>query len=254
MEPPIPRRSEVHPRRGRRLPKAALARFAAFLLLIALAFAAARFTPLGGYLTEESLPRTLASLQAAWWAPLALVGLYVVLCPVGLPATPLMIAGGVVFGPWLGTLYNLIGLMLGAMASYLVAKHLGGELIQHYAGHRLRPIERALARHGFWYLVGARFLPLPFPIVNFAMALAGTRFLPFVLSTAIGLVPSITLWTHFYSAVYHAAAGERGGLIWQVLLALLLLGFVSLLPGLVRRRLRRRKYRRLIAERKGRQV
>jgi uncharacterized membrane protein YdjX (TVP38/TMEM64 family) len=163
VDTPILRRSEAQPRRARRLPKAALVRFAAFVLLIALAFAAVRFTPLGGYLTKEYLRGALETLQFAWWAPLALVGLYLVLCPLGLPATPLMIAGAVVFGPWLGTLYGFIGLMLGAIASYLLAKRMGGELIQHYAGHRLRPIERALARHGFWYLVGARFFPLPFP-------------------------------------------------------------------------------------------
>jgi hypothetical protein len=65
-------------------------------------------------------------------------------------------------------------------------------------------------------------------------------------------VPSIALWTYFYFALFNAAAGERSELIWTVGLALLLLGFVSLLPGLVTRRLRRRKYRRLVEERKGR--
>lgn len=251
MGPPIPRGSEARPR-GKRLPKGALLRFTVFVLLIGLAFAAVRFTPLGGYLTRESLLGTLESLQAAWWAPLLLVALYVLLCPLGLPATPLMVAGSIVFGPWLGTLYNFIGLLLGAIASYLVAQRLGGELIQHYGGQKLRRVERALHRHGFWYLVGMRFLPLPFPVVNFAMALAGIRFLPFAVSTAVGLLPATVLWTYFYSALFNAAAGERGELVWQIGIALLLLGFVSLLPGLVTRRLRRRRYRRLVVERRGR--
>lgn len=247
-----PQASESPLRRPRRLPTGALLRFAAFVLLIALALAAVRFTPLGDYLTRDYLRGALASLQAAWWAPLLLVGLYLVLCPLGLPATPLMVAGSIVFGPWLGTLYNFVGLLLGAAASYLVAQRLGGDFIQHYGGQKLKRVERALHRHGFWYLVGMRFFPLPFPAVNFAMALAGIRLVPFLLSTAIGLVPSIALWTYFYSAVFNAAAGERGELVWQVGIALLLLGFVSLLPGLVTRRLRRRKYRRLVVERRAR--
>ncbi len=251
MGVPIPQDKEVGLGK-RRLPKGALVRFAVFVLLIALAFAAVRFTPLGGYLSKESLLGTLESLQAAWWAPLLLIALYIVLCPLGLPATPLMVAGAIVFGPWFGTLYNFVGLLLGAVASYLVAKRLGGELIQHYAGHRLRPIVRTLGRHGFWYLVGARFFPLPFPLVNFAMALAGIRFLPFLVSTTIGLLPAIAVWTYFYSALFNAAAGERGDLIRQVSIALLLLGFVSLLPGLVTRRLRRRRYLRLLEARRGR--
>jgi uncharacterized membrane protein YdjX (TVP38/TMEM64 family) len=243
---------EPPPQPAGRLPRRALVRFGLLILLVVAAALLARYTPLGAYLTKDKLLDVLGHLQQAWWSPLLLIALYVGLSPLGLPATPLMVAGSFVFGPLWGTVYNLLGTLGGALSSYLFARHMGHELVQHLGGSRLKRIERRLSRHGFAYLVGVRFFPLPFPAVNFAMALAGIRPLPFLVSTAIGLAPSIAIWTYFYSALFQAAAGERAALIQKIVVAMFLLGFVSLLPGLIRRRLRRRKYRQIMAARRGR--
>jgi uncharacterized membrane protein YdjX (TVP38/TMEM64 family) len=227
-------------------------RFALFLLLVGAAAAAARWTALGDLLTREAVLALLGDLRQAWWSPLLLIGLYVVLCPLGLPATPLMVGGGVVFGAALGSLYNLAGTLLGAVVSYYLADHLGSELVGHFARGRLKRVERLAAGHGFWFLVGMRFLPLPFPAVNFGLALAGIRPLPFILSTAAGLAPSIPLWTYFWASLYQAAAGERADLVRRLAAVVFALAFVSLLPALIRRRLWRRRYRRLKAARAAR--
>lgn len=237
---------------GKRLPQGAWVKFALLVAVVAAAILALRFTALGDYLTKEQVQALFTRLESAWWAPLLLIGLYAALCPLGLPATPLLIGGAVVFGAWLGSLYNFVGLLMGAMTSYFFAQHMGGELFQHFGGARLRKIERSLTRHGFWYLVGARFFPVPFPVVNFAMALSGIRLLPFTVSTALGLAPSVVLWTYFYASLFDAAAGERVGKVKELLIALSVLGFFSLLPNLVRRRMRARRYRRLVAARRGR--
>lgn len=243
-EPPEP---EARPRsiRGPAL------RFGLFIAAILLAAALVRWTPLGGLLNKDTLLGLLSELQRAWWAPLALIGLYILLCPVGLPATPLLAAGAIVFGPLWGTLYNFVGLLSGAAGSYLLAKRLGREFVEHLAGKRFQKVEKAIARHGFWYLVGSRFFPLPFPLVNFAMALGGVRWGTFLAATALGLAPAIAVWSYFYSAMFTAAAGERGDLIRRLLIALSILGFFSLLPILVRRITRWRRYRQVMTARRG---
>lgn len=233
-----------------RFPRKALLRFALFLLLILTAAAVARWTPLGSYLTREVLLETLGRLRQSWWSPLLLVGLYALLTPLGLPATPLMLAGAVVFGAAWGSLYNFIGLFLGGVAGYLMARYFGAELLHHIAGGKLRRVERMLTRHGVWYLVSMRFLPLPYPAVNFGMALAGIRFVPFALSTLLGLLPTTTIWTYFYAALYQAAAGEAAGIIRRLAVALVLLLTVSLLPAALNRRARSRRYREIKEERR----
>lgn len=250
--PLLPATRPLAPLGKKRLSQGAWIKFAVLVAVVATAILALRFTPLGSYLTEENVRALFARLEAAWWAPLLLIGLYAALCPLGLPATPLLVGGALVFGTWLGSLYNFVGLLAGALSSYVFAKHMGGEIFEHFGGAKLRKIERALTRHGFWYLVGARFFPVPFPLVNFAMALSGIRLLPFTVSTALGLAPSVILWTYFYSSVLSAAAGDRAGKVTELLIALSILGFFSLLPGRVRRILRARRYRRLVAMRRER--
>ncbi len=120
-----------------------------------------RFTSLGEYLDKDRMVALFEHLRGEWWSPVLLVGLYCVAAPMGLPASPLLIAGGMVFGFWLGSLYNMIGLVAGAMAAFWVGKSLGREAIVQLAGNRLRKAERLFEKRGFWPLVQIRFLPIP---------------------------------------------------------------------------------------------
>lgn len=232
-----------------RLPRRLLVRGLLLVAILAAAFAAVRFTPLRDSLTREVLVALLATLRAAWWSPLALVGLYVVLAPLGLPMTPLIVAGGAIFGTAWGTLYNLLGAFLGATASFLVGRYLGRDLVVHLARGRLDRVEKLLRRHGFWALVRVRFLPLPFALINFGAALAGIRLPVFLASALVGLAPSMLLYTYFAAALSSAAADARGAVARNLGLALGALLLLTLLPNLVKACTRRRRYRRHRARR-----
>jgi uncharacterized membrane protein YdjX (TVP38/TMEM64 family) len=232
------------------LPRGALLRFVVLALLVGAGFAALRWTPLADLLDEQRLIAFFERLRGLWWAPLALIASFVVLCPLGVPATPMLLAGGVVFGTLLGGVYNLIGTTTAAVISYLLARTMAHDLVVHLAGDRLRPVERAVARSGFWNLVRARFLPLPFALVNYGAPLAGVRFLPYLASSALGLVAPSFLFAYFADALVHAAGSERQGLALRLTLAILGLLALSLVPKLVSGQLRRRRYRALRARRR----
>lgn len=230
--------------------RGAIARFAMFALIVAAGLAAFRFTPLRDYLSREALLALLSTLRAAWWAPALLVGLYLVLAPVGLPMMPLMFAGGAIFGWAWGSLYNFVGLCLGALSSFLLARTLGRGLIVQLLGQRLKKIERMVSRHGFWALVRVRFVPAPFALVNFGAALAGVRLPVFALATAIGLAPTTILLTYFSAVLADSAAADRAGVLRTVSFAFAGLLLLTLLPSLVAAVRRWRRYRDLLAKRK----
>lgn len=221
------------------MPRRTLLRFLLLPLLLAAGYAAVRWTPLAAYDSGPALAGLIRHLQSAWWAPALLVGGYVVLSPLGVPATPLLFAGGVVFGAVAGSVYNILGVFLGAAASFFLGRVLGRDLVTHLAGRRLRRVERAIARRGFWSLVAVRFVPLPFPLVNYGAALAGLRPLLFLSTTAIGIAPTVTLYSIFFAAVAHAAAGRRREMAIQLGASIVLLIAVTLVPQLVQRRRRR---------------
>ncbi len=156
-----------------------------------------------------------------------------------------MIAGGVVFGAVYGSLYNVLGVLAGATTCYYLARVLGRDFVVQVAGQRLKKVERAVARRGFWGLVAVRFLPLPFPLVNYCAALAGVPAGLFLSTTLIGAAPTVTLYTYFFALLARAGAGRRHDVYFQMAVALVLLLAATLVPQIWQARRRRARYREL---------
>ncbi len=222
--------------------RAAVLRFTLLVVFLVGAFLLFRHTPLNELLTRERMISLMSELRAAWWAPVALIGLYLIVSPSGLPVSPLIWAGGVVFGVWWGWLYNFLGALLGASASYLLARALGRDLVLHIASRPLlERAERILERHGFWTLVRVRFLPIPFAVINYGAALAGVRWPVFISASTLGLAPSMVIWTYFGYALFSVTTADRSEVIRNLLVALVLaLGLTFLVP--LRNAWKRRRY------------
>ena len=236
-----------------RVPRHLLLRFLVLVAIVGTGFAVLRWTPVADYFTVENVAAVLERLRNAWWAPAALIGSYMVLCPV-IPATPMMVAGGMVFGPVMGSVYNILGTFLGGTVTYYLGRGLGHDFVLHLLGHRLKRVERYIARRGFWSMVGARFLPVPFPLLNYSMALAGIRPALFLVTTAIGLIPGVAIFTYFASLLTKAASGHRSGIIVQFVIASLLMLLLTFIPQIWIGRKRRERYRRVREARRARQI
>jgi uncharacterized membrane protein YdjX (TVP38/TMEM64 family) len=235
-----------HPRGSLR--RAAL-RFAALLVLLGASFAAVRFTPLGDYLTAEHLQEVLGRLRGAWWSPIVHVSLCLVFGSVGVPATPLLLAGAAIFGVAWGILWNWVGILAASAAGFLLARLLGREFVERIGGEKLRRAEKLFHRRGFLPLIAVRFVPIPFSLVNAAAAVVGVKLPRFLLATAVGLLPPIAILTYFANALLGAATGDRAGIARQLLAVSLGAAFVVFLPIHIRRRQRQRRLRELRARR-----
>jgi uncharacterized membrane protein YdjX (TVP38/TMEM64 family) len=209
-------------------------------------------TPLDDMLQPDRLRETLDHLRDAWWSPLALFGLYLGLAPLGVPLTPLILAGGLVFGPFWGWVISYGGSYLGGVISYYLGRALGRDFVAQLFGDRLRKFERMLNRHGFWAMVRLRFVPVPFPIANYGAALAGVRPATFLGSTAIGLAPAIFAFNYFSASLARAAADRRGAVATQLVFAAAGLLLVSLIPSVLIRWRRVRRHRGILARRAAR--
>ncbi|CSR76618.1 SNARE associated Golgi protein [Shigella sonnei] len=77
-----------------------------------------------------------------------------------LPGSILVIAGGIVFGPLLGTLLSLIAATLASSCSFLLARWLGRDLLLKYVGHShtFQAIEKGIARNGIDFLILTRLI------------------------------------------------------------------------------------------------
>jgi len=212
-------------------------------------FAILRFTPIAGYLTKSQLQALVKRLHALWWAPLALVACYIVFCPIGVPASPLMLAGSA-FGFFRGFLFNLVGTWLGGVTTYFLGRILGRDFVVHLAGNRLKKVERAIARRGFWSLVTLRLLPIPYPLVNYTAALTGIPPGLFMVTTFLGLIPANLVFAYFGDALF-----QLNGQLNKILQFIAVIGLLVVLtvaPQIWMARKRKEKYLELKRQRAAR--
>ena len=109
-----------------------------------------------------------------------------------------MIAGGIVFGPLLGTLLSLIAATLASSCSFLLARWLGRDLLLKYVGHShtFQAIEKGIARNGIDFLILTRLIPLfPYNIQYYAYGLTTIAFWPYTLISALTTLPGIVIYT-----------------------------------------------------------
>jgi len=216
-------------------------RFLPLLTLLAL-LSAALAAGLSHQVGWQDLARYQSAL-AAWvaahplLAPLLYALAYVAVAALSIPEAALVtIAGGLLFGTWLGGALAVIGSTLGASVLFLVARRaLGGSLVQR-GGSVLARTRAALQREGFAYLLAIRLVPaFPFWLVNLAAAFGGMRLLHFAAATVIGVIPGTLVLASVGDGLGNVLArGERPdlGVLFtpRILLPLLGLAALSLIP------------------------
>jgi uncharacterized membrane protein YdjX (TVP38/TMEM64 family) len=132
------------------------------------------------------------AVQAAGlWAPLLFVLLQGMITVTPVPRTVFTVAAGVLFGGIIGVLLAVAGTSLAAAIAFWLVRLLGGRFARRHADHRAMTWVRArLERSSLLAMVSLRLIPaVPFSAMNYASALSGVRFAPYLLGTALGVLP-----------------------------------------------------------------
>jgi len=169
--------------------------------------------------------------QAGWLAPLVYMFLRVIAIVVTVvPNAPLDIAGGMLFGPFWGTVYALLGSEAGAIACFLLARHFGREAITRLL-HRDITFSNQIARRQLAYIVlFARLEPVfSFALVSYGAGLTRMTLRSFALSTLLGMTPG-TIILNYYGRSFFS-----GGLVLQISLGLALVVLLFVIPVWIKR-------------------
>ncbi|MGD0641229.1 MAG: FAD-dependent oxidoreductase, partial [Roseiarcus sp.] len=148
--------------------------------------------------------RVAASLVAAkGWAGAHLIGsalayaaLYVVFAALSLPgAWTMSVAGGALFGPWIGVPLVSLSSTLGATVAMLLARYVFRDAVEARFPDFVARVNRGVARDGARYLFAARLTPLvPFFAINLGVGLTRMRVTTFVAVTLVGALPIVVLY------------------------------------------------------------
>ncbi len=208
------------------------------VLLIILGFGIGAFIyfDLGQFFSLDALKSNRDSLlsytEANFGTAMGLFVLaYIVQTGFSLPGGAIMtLAGGFLFGSFLGTALVNIGATIGATLGFLSARYLLRDWVQKKFGDRLKPIQTGFEKNAFSYLMTLRLIPaFPFFLVNLVSGLTRVNIGTYITATSLGIIPA--------SFVF-AFAGRQLGTINSlgeiasppVLLAFTLLGLLALMP------------------------
>ena len=147
--------------------------------------------PLRRLLDLDRMASWMEPHRRAWYGLPMVMLFFIVLQALMVPVVIPILVTGLAIGPWLGSLYALIGALTSASLAYAVGRKVGLERFQRLAGSRIGTFCDKIRGNGPLAVFLLRKTPLPSAIKDVAIGASGLRFRDFLLGTLLGLVPLI---------------------------------------------------------------
>ena len=198
--------------------------FIGFLLLISLLYL---------LFTESKLPEIFNNQEKIrlWVSQLGLLGPIAVVLLIAtaiivtpIPSAPVALVSGALYGHYFGTLYVVLGALLGAVIAFMISRHLGYDYVSKKL-HNHMPEKIVGSQNMLMMLVFAtRLAPfISFDVISYAAGLTPLTYKRFIFATVMGILPISFILAHLGSEA-------RTGEMESIAIALLLLGFITLTP------------------------
>ena len=197
----------------------ALKKLLVFLLLSLIFIALGTYPPLREHLRPEELDRTVEGM--GWYGPLLIVVIGTFSPLLMLPRWPVAVIAGMVYGVFWGSCLANTASLIGAGLQYWMSRSTLAHLAKRWlVGNRWKTLLENPA-----HVFSALFLLRAFPLSNFVATnlLCGTLRIPFrtfLLSSALGMIPSTILYASWGKLTLRPSCGF-------ILLAFFTLTFIA---------------------------
>lgn len=214
---------------------------------IGVLFYLAKSTSVSEYLTLDYLKAKREILREYYEHNQLLVigiyfGIYLVVATLSIPIADITtIAGGAIFGVWLGTVIVSFASTIGATFCFLLSRWLLGDYFWKLFKSVFDPINKGVQKEGPFYLFALRLVPIfPFFLINPVMGLTKMRTGVFFFVSQLGMLPGTLV--HVNVGRQLASVESLKGLVsWKMILSLSLLGIVPLISKWVIDYVRKRR-------------
>jgi len=208
-------------------------KIALIALTVATLTLAWRYTPLSQFVTAERVIAWAESVGTLPWTPLVVMLAYTPACLVMFPRPLITLFAVIAFGPVLGFVYGLTGILGAALATYFLGRALPPHTVRHLVGDRLHEMTDVLRRRGLLACFAMRVVPAaPFAIEGIAAGAVRIKLWHYSLGTVLGMVPG-TLTTSVFGDQIQAAMEDPSKINWWLIAGVVL--FFVILIAIVRR-------------------
>ncbi|KAG6501391.1 hypothetical protein ZIOFF_041270 [Zingiber officinale] len=123
-----------------------------------------------------------------------------------IPAIPLTMSAGLLFGSLIGTIIVSISGTVAAAVAFLIARYFARERILKLVegNKKFLAIDKAIGENGFRVVTLLRLSPLlPFSLGNYLYGLTSVKFVPYVLGSWLGMLPGT--WAYVSAGAFGRA-------------------------------------------------
>ena len=172
------------------------------LVLIALVVAGLaaiwHYTPLADFLTRERVIGWVHKVGDVPWAPFAVVLVYTPASFLMFPRPLITLFAVLAFGPWVGFVTAMSGIVLAALVTYYVGRALPRETVRHLAGEKVDAMSEVLRRRGLLAVFAVRIVPVaPFAVIGIVAGAVGIKAWHLAAGTVLGMAPGTLTTTVF---------------------------------------------------------
>jgi phospholipase D1/2 len=212
------------------------------IALVGIAALAWRYTPLAELADPDRIAQWMESIRTSAWAPVIVIGAFIIGGLIMFPLTLLITATAIVFDPFMAIALSLTGSIANATTLYWIGHRIMRQTMNHAFGEYVDKLRRALDRSGIIAVAAIRMVPVaPFTLVNLAAGAIDVRFRDYVLGTLLGILPGTIALTAFGHQLREIM--EHPTLANVGLLAAAIAGWIVLSLGLQRLVSRRKSAR-----------
>ena len=182
-------------------------------------------------------------LSFGMYAPLIFIVLFTLAPLVFFPDGILALAGGLIFGFTIGSVYIIVGALCGGSLSFFLARWYSKKMHEKLANEKLIHFHRSVQSHGFLMILLLRLVPLvPFNIISYSAGFSTIRYRDFFFATFLGMMPGVFVYANIGAKTLAFGTTD----FWMSIALMVLLVIVSmLLRGYVQKRVKRYETREL---------
>lgn len=176
---------------------------AAFIMILGLVFYLSKRSGMFENPTAEGLRDYIASFGV--FGPIVYMTMFSVI-PSG---SVIAVAGGMAFGMYLGTLYTIIGAVIGATVAFYISRLLGRGSVEKLVRGKMQKFDEGIEKGGFLLILIMRLIPIiPFNVVSYGAGLTRIKYTDYILSTMIGIIPGVLVFTNLGDKALYVRSPE----------------------------------------------
>jgi uncharacterized membrane protein YdjX (TVP38/TMEM64 family) len=191
----------------------------ALILIAASSFVIIQWLPGGNMFMDRQLLLDWLQ-QYGRWTPLLTITLHILqVLAAPVPGTAIDAVNGLLFGPWLGTLYSMIGLLSGSWLVMWLARRFGRPLAKRYINpEMLNRLDGLVERYGIVFIFLVFLIPfLPDDAICLLAGLTGIPLVVLLLLALLGRTPGV-----FVANWLGSRATTLSGWQWAIAAAVLI--------------------------------